>query len=265
MACVTLDSFVLEFGKGEKHGTSIQKAERVLRQDRLCAVGRRRVRWPWQHLAFPVSGGQVWRRHLSVHLHSAGVYVRLYHDRGGDGSGPDDQEEPGGRFRGLWQKGRALVRRLDQRHHPHPHRALLLGHWRLGHPVPGGLRCRARQGAGHGRLFLVVHLQWCFGGDLLCHLHHLHAGDHLCGRPQRRGTGLQSHDAHSGGAFRHHCGLLRHPARGAGGCEVFPRAQCRPFLLDDRRHGHGADVLFPVHRHGHSGHVRLLYEKGRLD
>ena len=94
---------------------------------------------------------------------------------------------------------------------------------------------------------------------------HLHAGDHLCGRPQRRGTGLQSHDAHSGGAFRHHCGVLRHPARGAGGCEVFPRAQCRPFLLDDRRHGHGADVLFPVHRHGHSGHVRLLYEKGRLD
>ena len=62
-----------------------------------------------------------------------------------------------------------------------------------------------------------------------------------------------------------HCGVLRHPARGAGGCEVFPRAQCRPFLLDDRRHGHGADVLFPVHRHGHSGHLRLLYEKGRLD
>ena len=130
MACATLDLFVLEFGKGEKHGTSIQKAERVLRQDRLCAVGRRRVRWPWQYLAFPVSGGQVWRRHLSAHLHSAGVHVRLYHDRGGDGSGPDDQEEPGGRFRGLWQKGRALVRRLDQRHHPHPHRALLLGHWR---------------------------------------------------------------------------------------------------------------------------------------
>ena len=171
------------------------------------------------------------------------------------------KKSPVGAFAAFGKKGRALVRRLDQRHHPHPHRALLLGHWRLGHPVPSGLHCRARQGAGHGRLFLVVHLQWCFGGDLLCHLHHLHAGDHLCGRPQRRGTGLQSHDAHSGGAFRHHCGLLRHPARGAGGCEVFPRAQCRPFLLDDRRHGHGADVLFPVHRHGHSGHVWLLYEK----
>ena len=83
------------------------------------------------------------------------------------------------------------------------------------------------QGAGHGRLFLAVHLQWRFGGDLLCHLHHFHAGDYLCGRPQRHGAGLQSHDAHSGGAFRHHCGLLRHPARGAGGCEVFPGAQCR--------------------------------------
>ena len=39
----------------------------------------------------------------------------------------------------------AAVRRLDQRHHPHPHRPLLLGHRRLGHPVSGRLRQRPRQ------------------------------------------------------------------------------------------------------------------------
>ena len=34
------------------------------------------------------------------------------------------------------------------------------------------------------------------------------------------------------------------------------------FFLDDGGHRHGADVLLPVHRHGHPGHLRLLYEKG---
>ena len=49
------------------------------------------------------------------------------------------------------------------------------------------------------------------------------------------------------------------------GVKYFLVPNVAAFLLDDRRHGHGADVLFPVHRHGHSGHVRLLHEKGRLD
>ena len=58
--------------------------------------------------------------------------------------------------------------------------------------------------------------------------------------------------------------LLCHPSRCTGGCEVFSGAQPQKLLLDDRGHRHGADVLFSVHCHGHSGHLRLLYEEGRL-
>ena len=63
----------------------------------------------------------------------------------------------------------------------------------------------------------------------------------------------------------HHCGLLGHAARRTGGCCLFPGAQPGQLLVDDRRHGHGADVLLAVHRHGHSCHVRLLHEEGCLD
>lgn len=54
------------------------------------------------------------------------------------------KKSPVGAFAGRPQ-GRALLRRLDKRHHPHPYRALLLGHRRLGHPVSGRLRQRPRQ------------------------------------------------------------------------------------------------------------------------
>ena len=119
----------------------------------------RRVGGPRQHLALSLSCGQVRRRHLPAHLHHPRLHLRLHHDRGRDGAGPDDQEKPGGRVRLLRQKGRAFLRRLDQRHHPHPHRALLLGHRRLGHPVSGRLHRRPRQRAGGGRLFLRLHFQ----------------------------------------------------------------------------------------------------------
>ena len=175
------------------------------------------------------------------------------------------EQEPGGRFRGLRQNRagcsfggwiNAIIPILIVPYYS------VIGGWVIRYLAD--YIARARQRAGRGRLFLRVHLQRRFGGDLLCHLHRLHAGDHLCGRAQRRGAGLQSHDAGAGGAFRHHRGVLRHPARGAGGREIFPRAEPRPFLVDDGRDGHGADVLFAVHRHGHSDHVRLVYEKGRL-
>lgn len=49
------------------------------------------------------------------------------------------------------------------------------------------------------------------------------------------------------------------------GVAYFLVAQPGQLLVDDRRHGHGADVLLAVHRHGHSCHVRLLHEEGCLD
>ena len=72
------------------------------------------------------------------------------------------------------------------------------------------------------------------------------------------------HDARAGGAVRHHRHLFRDPARRAGGGEVLSGAQSGEFLVDDRRLRHGPDVLFAVHRHGHSHHLRLVHEKGRL-
>ena len=46
--------------------------------------------------------------------------------------------------------------------------------------------------------------------------------------------------------------------------EVFSGAERGKLFLDDGGHGHGPDVLFAVHRYGHSGHLWLLYEEGGL-
>ena len=250
--------------RGKSNESKTAQAERLFGQDRIRSLRCRRVGGPRQHLALPLSCSQVRRRHLPAHLHHPRLHLRLHHDRSRDGTGPDDQEKPGGCVRLLRQKGRAFLRRLDQRHHPHPHRPLLLGHRRLGHPVSGRLHRRPRQRAGSGRLFLRLHFQRPVGGDLLRHLYRLHPLYHLCRRAQRRGAGVQGDDAHPRGALRHHRRLLRHPPGRAGGCEILPRAQHRQLLVDDCRDRNGADVLLPLHRYGHPRHLRLLYEEGRL-
>ena len=109
-----------------------QQAQLVFGQDRLCAGRGGRFRGTGQHLALSLSGGEVRRRHLSAGLHSAGLHLRLHDDRGGDRAGAHDPQEPGGRLPRLRQGKGPVLRRMDQRHHPHSDRPLLLRHRRLG-------------------------------------------------------------------------------------------------------------------------------------
>ena len=133
-------------GKEElNHGYAKTKAQRLFRQDRLCAVGRRRFGGSGQHLAVSVPRREIRRRHFSAGVHRAGRYVWLYHDRGRNSAWPHDQKEPGG---GIWrirQKRQAEIRRLDQCSHSHSDRTVLFGHWRLGHPVSFRICQRPRQ------------------------------------------------------------------------------------------------------------------------
>ena len=102
------------------------------------------------------------------------------------------------------------------------------------------------------------------GRDRVPAVHLYHAGHHLCGCAQRRGARLQGDDAGAGGALGGHCRLLGHTARRTGRCKVFPGAQPGQLLVDDRGFRHGADVLLPLHCHGHPGDLWLLHEKERV-
>ena len=135
---------ILSTGKEEKHGNSTQ-AQCVFRQTRIRAVRRRCVGRVGKHLALPVSGRKIRRRHFSAHLHPAGCHLWLHHDHCRNGAGPDDPQKPGGRLQPFWQGEGAGVRRLDQRRHPHPDRSLLFGHRRMGHPLSGPVSHRPRQ------------------------------------------------------------------------------------------------------------------------
>ena len=121
--------------RGDNHEPRRTQKKYIFRKDRLCALGRRRVRRPRQHLALSVSGRQIRRRYFPARLHHSGHDVRLYHDRSRDLARPHDRQEPGRRVQHVRQLRLAEIRRLDQRDHPHPHRAVLLGHRRLGRQI----------------------------------------------------------------------------------------------------------------------------------
>ena len=53
-------------------------------------------------------------------------------------------------------------------------------------------------------------------------------------------------------------------ARRTGRCKVFSGAQPGQLLMDDRGFRHGADVLLPLHCHGHPGDLWFLHEKERV-
>ena len=58
--------------------------------------------------------------------------------------------------------------------------------------------------------------------------------------------------------------IAGYPARRTGRREVFSGPQSLPFFVDDGGFRHGADVLLPLHRHGHPGDLWLLHEKERV-
>ena len=248
--------------RGEKHERETE-TQRFFRENRVRPVRCRGLCRPGQYLAVPLSGRQIWRRYFSAGLHHPGPNLWLHHDRSGDRHRPHDGQEPRRCFHLLRLRQGAEIRRLDQRRHPHPDRALLLRHWWLGHQVSPGLPAGSGAPAGRRRLFWQLYFQRSVCGAVLYRLHLHDPGHHLrrCGKRHR--AGIQGHDAHSRGALRDHCRLFHHPARSPGGRQILPGAQSPEFLLDDGGHRHGADVLLPVHRHGHPHYLRLLYEKER--
>ena len=144
-------------GKEElNHGYAKTKAQRLFRQDRLCAVGRRRFGRSGQHLAVSVPRREIRRRHFSAGVHRAGRHLWLHDDRGRNGTGPHDPQKPGGCLWRLWQKGRPAVRRLDQCGHPYSDRAVLFGHWWMGHPLSVGVYQRHGSEPFAGRLFFPI-------------------------------------------------------------------------------------------------------------
>ena len=68
-------------------------------------------------------------------------------------------KSPVGAFQVFRQVALAVGGRLAQRRHPDAHRAVLLGHRRLGHQVSGGIPAGQRPRACGRRLFLRVHFQ----------------------------------------------------------------------------------------------------------
>ena len=119
----------------------------------------RRIRGPWKHLALPLSGRKRRRRHFPL------IYIILAFTFGytmivaETAIGHTTRKSPVGCFSQALARAKPVRRRMDQRHHPHPDRALLLGHWRLGHQVLGGVFPGAQPHPGSGRVFLRIYCQ----------------------------------------------------------------------------------------------------------
>ena len=115
----------------------------------------------------------------------------------------------------------------------------------------------------------IADTSWIKPGKV-CHVRHqkiLHACQRTRARDRVARNDHRKHHQHR----HHHLGNTLHAVAHTGkddgqrkGREVFSGAEHGKLFLDDGGHGHGPDVLFAVHCHGHSGHLWLLYEEGCL-
>ncbi|MFR5373716.1 MAG: hypothetical protein ACLTGJ_09490 [Faecalibacterium prausnitzii] len=145
--------------------------------------------WRFPYLAAKYGGGIF----LFIYIMLA-VHLRLYHDRGRDGAGPDDQKEPGGRIcRTSGKSGRLLLRRLDKRQSfPSSSyriiRSLAAGSSGIFPRMSAATAVSWHRTAIFPALFPAVCLQRCVSSSLPSSPW----SSFFAGRAQRRGAGLQA-------------------------------------------------------------------------
>ena len=243
-----------------------QQAQLVFGQDRLCAGRGGRFRGTGQHLAL----SRIWRRSMAAASFCWSTFVLAFTFGytmivAETALGRMTTQEPGGRLPHLRQGKGPVLRRMDQRHHPHPDRPLLLRHWRLGDQVPRGVHSAATAVRWRRTSYFSSFISNGFSSELcfvvfaLFTLAIIFAGVH---NGIERVSKLMMPVLAVLSVIIAIYSVTRPGA--LAGVKYFPGAQSGEFLVDDRRLRHGADVLFAVHRHGHSHHLRLVHEEGRL-
>ena len=179
-------------------------------------------------------------------------------------------KSPVGAFKSLCKpnkRGWLRLRRLDQRHHPDPDRAVLLGHRRLGHQISGRIIVARPEPARWPRTAIFsgfisngVSAEVCFvvfaAADAGA------SSSRACANGVERVSKVMMPVLVVLSVIIAVYSVTRPGA--LAGVKYFLVPNLAQLLLDDGGHGHGADVLLAVHRHGHPGHLRFLYEKGHL-
>ena len=218
-----------------------------------CRIGGR----PGKYVAFPVSGGEVRRRHVPYHLPGAGVHVWrvAFAARDGDRS----QDGPLGHRRIPPFREEVYVHRRAGVGRALHHRAVLLHHRRLGDEVC--LRLYRGWTCGYGgwrhvllELYHRRHRQLDLHADL--HGRGVHHRGARCEGRHREGEPHLDACAYRDGHRNRH--LHVDAPRGARRRGILPDARPLEVLPGAGRRCARADVLQLVARHGHHDHLRQL-------